>query len=86
MRARRQQWCSVKGALLEAAQQWQGCAPGLGWQHQLEQVSLAQEGVGASHRALQEGWRDLELQGILVVEGQDPALGPVEPPACPGTG
>lgn len=47
---------------------------------------MAQEAAGASHRALQEGRGGLELQGVLVAQGQDPALGSVELPATAKTG
>lgn len=57
---------------------WQPC--------QLEQAPMAQEAAGASHRALQEGRGGLELQGVLVAQGQDPALGSVELPATAKTG
>lgn len=84
-RAQRQQWCSVKGPCLRLPSNGRD-VPGPWWQHRLEQVPVTQEGAGASHRALQEGWRSLELQGILVAKVQDPALGSVEPPASPRAG
>lgn len=44
---------------------------------------MAQEAAGASHRAGRSG---LELQWVLVAQGQDPALGFVELPATAETG